>query len=82
MRSHVLHLKLYGTWHFDTLAYLRLAAEQGKVHPIYIDAISSQFAKQIEAITSIQSGLQLQMDMVKEYCLLVKKRLPKGKSHA
>ena len=52
---------------------LRLAAEQGKVHPIYIDALSSQFAKQIEAITSIQSGLQLQMDMVKEYCLLVKK---------
>ena len=52
---------------------LRLAAEQGKVHPIYIDALSSQCAKQIEAITSIQSGLQLQMDMVKEYCLLVKK---------
>lgn len=50
---------------------LRKGAEQGKVHPIHIDALSSQFAKEIERITTPQKGMELQRIMVKKYCLLV-----------
>ena len=52
---------------------LRKSAEQGKVHPIHLDALSSQFAKEIENIISYEKGIELQNIMVKKYCLLVKK---------
>ncbi len=52
---------------------LRKSAEKGKVHPIHLDALSSQFAKEIENITSTQKGLNLQKNMIEKYCLLVKK---------
>lgn len=52
---------------------LRKSAEKGKVHPIHLDALSSQFAKEIENITSVKKGIELQKNMVEKYCLLVKK---------
>ena len=32
---------------------LRKAAEQGAVHPVYLDQISSKYAKRIETLTSV-----------------------------
>lgn len=52
---------------------LRKAAETGGVHPLHIDRMSSSFALKIENIHSIQHSLVLQNDMMREYCLLVKK---------
>ena len=51
---------------------LRKAAEQGGVHPIHIDHVSSQFVKRIENITSLESGRSLMQEMIRKYGLLVK----------
>lgn len=51
---------------------LRKAAEQGGVHPLHLDRISSKFAKEIEQISSINQSLQLQTNMMRKYCLLVR----------
>ena len=51
---------------------LRKAAEQGGVHPLHIDRLSSHFAKKIEEVYSIDYSLYLQSDMIRQYCLLVK----------
>ena len=52
---------------------LRKAAEHGGVHPVYLDEISSDFAKRIESLTSLDSGEALFADMVRSYCRLVRK---------
>ncbi len=59
---------------------LRKAAENGSVHPFYIDKLSSDFARKIEAITTQESGHKLQRDMLHKYCLLVKNHSMKGYS--
>ena len=51
---------------------LRKAAEQGRVHPIYLDSISSSFALKIESLTSLADSTPLTQDMVKAYCRLVR----------
>ena len=51
---------------------LRKAAEQGGVHPLHIDRMSSSFAHKIENIHSIDYSLRLQSEMIRSYCLLVK----------
>ena len=51
---------------------LRKAAEQGGVHPLHIDRMSSTFAAKIEEVYSIDYSLHLQTDMIREYCFLVK----------
>ena len=51
---------------------LRKAAEQGGVHPIHIDRMSSSFAKKIENMHSFEYSLQLQSEMIRSYCILVK----------
>ena len=51
---------------------LRKAAEQGCVHPLHIDRMSSTFARKIEEVYSIDHSLHLQSDMIREYCFLVK----------
>ena len=51
---------------------LRKAAEQGGVHPLHIDRMSSTFARKIEEVYSIDYSLHLQSDMIREYCFLVK----------
>lgn len=50
---------------------LRKAAEQGGVHPVYLDQISSKFAQKIETMTSV-SDHSLEREMLHKYCLLVR----------
>jgi len=52
---------------------LRKAAEQGGVHPVYLDSVSSDFAQKIESSHSIESAQVLMRDMITSYCRLVKK---------
>lgn len=52
---------------------LRKAAEYGGVHPLHIDRISSYFAREIEEVYSIHNSLSLQEQMIRDYCLLVKR---------
>lgn len=59
---------------------LRKAAEIAAVHPIHLDAISSQYARKIEALTSETACQSLQWEMVRKYCLLVKNHSLKGYS--
>ena len=51
---------------------LRKAAEQGSVHPLHIDRLSSQFAVQIEQLVSLEGSIELQRRMIHKYCLLVR----------
>ncbi len=59
---------------------LRKAAEQGGVHPLYIDGVSSDFAKRIEKIKSVEEGISMHHEMIDKYCTLVKKHSMKGYS--
>ena len=59
---------------------LRKAAEQGGVHPLYIDGISSDFAKRIERIRSVDEGVNMHHEMIDKYCALVKKHSMKNYS--
>lgn len=52
---------------------LRKAAEQGGVHPVYLDEMSSDFAKRIENMSSADAVNDLFADMVLSYCRLVRK---------
>ena len=70
-------LKNYGIV-LNTL--LRKAAENAAVHPIHIDAISSQYARKIEAVASEAACISLYKEMVRKYCLLVKNHSLKGYS--
>lgn len=57
---------------------LRKGAEQGFVHPLHIDSLSSRFARKIEQVTSPEGGQALQKEMIHKYCLLVKNHSMKG----
>ena len=59
---------------------LRKAAETGSVHPLHIDKLSADFARKIELLTSKESVLKLQRDMIHKYCLLVKNHSMKSYS--
>ena len=59
---------------------LRKGAEQGSVHPLHIDNLSSKFARKIEQINTVEGGRTLQKEMVHKYCLLVKNHSMKGYS--
>lgn len=52
---------------------MRKAAEQGGVHPVYLDETSSDFAKRIENIAAVEAANDLFADMVLSYCRLVRK---------
>ena len=52
---------------------LRKAAEQGGVHPIHIDKLSSQFATKIETISDTKKVSDFMKDMFSSYCRLVYK---------
>ena len=51
---------------------LRKAAEQGGVHPLHIDRLSSQFARMIEQLITVEDSITLQRRMIHKYCLLVR----------
>ncbi len=52
---------------------LRKAAEQGGVHPLYLDRTSSRFAKAIEQVASEDQFPDLMTKMFHSYCRLVRK---------
>jgi len=52
---------------------LRKAAENGGVHPIYLNKISSGYAKEIENGSNVSELQNLMKDMFKGYCKLVNK---------
>ena len=59
---------------------MRKAAEQGGVHPLYIDQLSSGFAKAIEQTREWEGFLELWKEMALRYCLMVKKHNMSGYS--
>ena len=52
---------------------MRKAAQQGGVHPIYLDRASSEYASKIEAQTDMEQVTSLIGDMINDYCRLVRK---------
>ncbi len=64
------NLKNYGII-MNTL--LRKAAQNGGVHPVYLDQISCDFALKIEQLSATQQGAALMRDMFRAYCRLVHK---------
>lgn len=52
---------------------LRKAAQQGGVHPLYLDRISSDFAARIELLHDVEEGRELMSEMILGYCRLVRK---------
>ena len=52
---------------------LRKAAENGGVHPVYLDKLSSDFARRIENLGSTDAVKQLMDEIFRSYCRLVKK---------
>ena len=52
---------------------LRKAAENGGVHPVYLDRISSDFARKIEDISVLSAFPTLMHEMFRSYCRLVRK---------
>lgn len=59
---------------------MRKAAEQGGVHPLYLDKISSGYAVKIEEIKSMKAGLELMAEIYRAYCRLVKRHSTKNYS--
>ncbi|MBO5868991.1 MAG: helix-turn-helix domain-containing protein, partial [Oscillospiraceae bacterium] len=59
---------------------LRKAAQQGGVHPIHLDRVSSGFAARIEQLTSLDGIAPFMMEMFRTYCRLVRKRTMKDYS--
>lgn len=56
---------------------LRKAAEQGGVHPVYLDRISSDFARRNELLNDMESAKKLMGEMIYSYCRLVRKHSTK-----
>ena len=52
---------------------LRKAAEQGGVHPLHIHRLSTHFAGQIENLRTMKQSFALQEEMIRSFCLLVKR---------
>ncbi|MBQ8740500.1 MAG: helix-turn-helix transcriptional regulator [Clostridia bacterium] len=65
------NLKNYGII-MNTL--LRKAAEQGGVHPMHLNEISSSYAKRIEQMPTVAAAQKLMSEMYHSYCLLVQKQ--------
>lgn len=60
-----------------TNTLLRKAAQEGGVHPFYLDRISSDFSMKIEQIPSTSAAQELMGDMFRSYCRLVRKHTMK-----
>lgn len=59
---------------------LRKAAEQGGVHPVYLDETSSDYSKRIEQMNSVDSVVKLMSEIGPGYCRLVNKHAKKRHS--
>lgn len=60
-----------------TNTLLRKSAENGGVHPFYLDRISSDYALKIEQAQSTAAAQELITDMFRSYCRLVRKHTMK-----
>ncbi len=60
-----------------TNTLLRKAAQEGGVHPFYLDRISSDFAGKIESLPTTDAAQELIGDMFRSYCRLVRKHTMK-----
>lgn len=54
--------------------------ERGDVHPAYIDQISREFSSRIEGCVTMREVQQLQREMVRRYCALIRSYAVKGYS--
>ncbi len=52
---------------------MRKAAEKGRVHPIHLDRVSSEFARRIEGIHIVSRVTDFMLEMMRTYCRLVKR---------
>jgi len=59
---------------------MRKAAEEGQVHPLHIDRLSSTMARKIELLRNASEAVHFIRNMVHKYCLLVKNHSMKGYS--
>ena len=59
---------------------LRKAAENGGVHPLYLDKVSSEFAFKIEHLSNISESTSIMREMFRSYCRLVRKHSMKNYS--
>lgn len=57
-----------------TNTLFRKAAQNGGVHPIYLDGVSSDYAKKIEQLAAPSLAADLILDMFSSYCNLVRKK--------
>lgn len=55
-----------------TNTLFRKAAQNGGVHPVHLDALSSEFAKRIETFTTPDQAQPLMFEMFRSYCRLVR----------
>ena len=60
---------------------LRKAAEQGGVHPLHIDRISSRIATKIEQITNVRAVPDMMREVFSSYCRLVIKHVTNKNSN-
>ena len=58
----------------------RKAVENGGVHPVYINALSSEFARRIESLHAVSMAQKLMPEITKAYCELVKEHATKNYS--
>ena len=59
---------------------MRKAVQQGGVHPLYIDKLSSSIARKIEDVMTMDEGKKLAGEIVRKYCLLVQNHAMKAYS--
>ena len=58
----------------------RKAAEQGGVHPLYIDRVSSEYAQKIEQLSRTEQSAELMREIFVGYCSLVQQHALKNYS--
>ncbi len=63
-----------------TNTLLRKAAENGGVHPLYLDRVSSDFAQKIELLPTVSDNVDLIKTMFRSYCNLVREHSMKSYS--
>ena len=76
------HLRTLKNYCIITNTLLRKAAEQGGVHPVYLDSVSADFAAKIEQMASPAACPTMIGSMARSYCRLVKNHSAKSYSPA
>lgn len=76
------HLRTLKNYCIITNTLLRKAAEQGGVHPVYLDSVSSDFAAKIEQMVSPAACPAMIGSIARSYCRLVKNHSAKSYSPA